>query len=237
MSQAVYAMLSRQQGLVHEMQSVANNIANASTSGYKSDRALFVEYLVGTGADNPSLSMGGLGAHTFDLSAGGLESTGGPLDLAVNGEGYFAVQSLEGQRLTRAGHFQLSSDGLLITADGLPVLSAGGGPIIFPPDAASISIGADGSISVDGEPLERIGVFRPAGDLLKEAGTLFSAPGGYALAEEATLVQGALEQSNVVPVIEIARMIDVQRAYDAGQSLLEAEDGRVSQIINALRER
>ncbi len=237
MSNAIYTMLSRQAGLVNELQSVSNNIANASTTGFKADRAIFAEYLVPTGADTASLSIGRLAGHAFELSQGGLSSTGGTFDLAVQGEGYFVVQTEQGPRLTRAGHFQLSADGTLINAEGLPVMNAGGGPINLPPEAERVGIGADGTISVNGEPFDRVGVVAPNGELLREMGTLFSAADGYAQAENAVVVQGALEQSNVVPVLEVARMIEVQRAYDAGQSLLEAEDQRVSQIISALRPR
>jgi flagellar basal-body rod protein FlgF len=237
MSNSIYAQLARQAGLMQEMQVVANNLANASTTGYKTDRAVFAEFLVATGGENDSLSMGGLAGHSFKFEQGALNFTGGKFDLAVQGDGFFGIETAQGPRLTRAGHFQLSADGNLIDAYGNNVLGAGGNPITIPPEATDIAIGGDGSISYNGQLVDRIGVFIPEGQLLRDSNTLFSAPEGYAAVETTGVVQGALEQSNVSPVLEVARMIEVQRAYEAGQSLLEREDQRINQLINAVRER
>lgn len=237
MSNAIYTSLTRQQGLMQEMQVVANNLANSSTTGYKSDRAIFAEFLVGTGPDQDSLSMGGLGGHAFRLEQGDTSFTGGRFDLAVQGEGFFVVQTGNGPRLTRAGHFQLSPESTLIDGFGNSVLGAGGNPITIPEEASEVAIGNDGSISVDGQLIDRVGVVIPEGELERDSNTFFSAPGGYAQFEEAVVLQGALEQSNVSPVLEVARMIEVQRAYEAGQAMLEREDDRINQLITALRER
>lgn len=237
MSNSIYASLARQAGLMQELQVVANNLANASTTGYKTDRAIFAEFLVATGNGSDSLSMGGLAGHAFKFDQGALNQTGGKFDLAIQGDGFFAVQTPQGPRLTRAGHFQLSGEGNLIDANGNNVLGTGGNPITIPPEATQISIGGDGSVSFDGQLVDRIGVFVPEGQLLRDSNTLFSAPEGYAAVETTGVVQGALEQSNVSPVLEVARMIEVQRAYEAGQSLLEREDQRITQLISAVRER
>lgn len=237
MSNAIYASLARQQGLMQEMQVVANNLANSSTTGYKSDRAIFSEYLVGTGTSQDSLSMGGLGGHAFKLEQGDMKFTGGQFDLAIQGDGFFVVQTPQGPRLTRAGHFQLSPSSTVIDGEGNTVLGAGGNPITIPEDATEVSIANDGSISANGQLIDRVGVVKQQGELMRDSNTLFSAPEGYAQFEEATVVQGALEQSNVLPVLEVARMIEVQRAYEAGQAMLEREDDRISQLINAVRER
>ncbi len=237
MSNAIYASLARQQGLMQEMQVVANNLANSSTTGYKTDRAIFAEFLVGTGPSQDSLSMGGLAGHAFKFEHGALNLTGGQFDLAVQGEGFFVLQTAEGPRLTRAGHFQLSPESTLVDGAGNSVLGAGGNPITLPEDATQIMIGNDGSISANGQLIDRVGVVIAQGDLLRDSNTLFSAPGGYAQFEEATVVQGALEQSNVSPVLEVARMIEVQRAYEAGQAMLEREDDLINQLITAVRER
>ena len=116
------------------------------------------------------------------------------------------------------------------------MLGSSGNPITLPPEATQVSVGGDGSVSYDGQLVERIGVFIPEGQLLRDSNTLFGA-GGYAPVETTGIVQGALESSNVSPVLEVARMIEVQRAYEAGQSLLEKEDQRITQLINAVRER
>ena len=237
MSNAIYATLARQHGLMQEMQVVSNNLANSSTTGYKTDRAIFAEFLVGSDSGNTSLSMGSLAGHAFEMEQGGLKVTGGQFDVAVQGDGFFSIEPPQGPRLTRAGHFQLSADGTLVDMIGNSVLGAGGGPIQIPVEASQISISADGTISADGELIEQIGVVIPDGELMRDSNTYFSAPGGFGNATDFNVVQGALEQSNVSPVLEVARMIEVQRAYEAGQTLLEREDQRIGQVISTIRER
>ena len=235
MSNSIYATLARQDGLLKELQVVANNIANTNTTGYKTDRAVFAEYLMATGPDSPSLSMGGLAGHSFDLTQGTVKFTGSQFDLAIQGNGFFAVETDGGQRLTRAGAFQLSSDGQLITPDGAPVLSSGSAPIQIPPEAEALSIAGDGTISADGQIIDQLGIFTPQGPLQRDTDTRFIAEGGMQQSETATVLQGALEASNVSPVLEMARMIEVQRAYEAGQTALEREDQRITQLISTVR--
>lgn len=237
MSNSIYATLSRQDGLLKELQVVANNIANTNTTGYKTDRAVFAEYVMATGADSPSLSMGGLAGHSFDLTQGTVKFTGGQFDLAVQGDGFFAIETDAGQRLTRAGAFQLSAEGDLVTADGARVLSDGNTPIQIPPDIENLAIAGDGTISANGQIIGQVGIFTPNGQLQRDTDTRFIADGGTQAAQGATVLQGALEASNVSPVIEMARMIEVQRAYEAGQTVLEREDQRVTQFISTVRDR
>ena len=237
MSNSIYATLSRQDGLLKELQVVTNNIANTNTAGYKTDRAVFAEYLITTGADSPSLSMGALAGHSFDLTQGTVKFTGGQFDLALQGEGFFAIETDAGQRLTRAGGFQLSADGELITGDGARVLNSGNTPIQIPPEAERLAISGDGTISADGEIIDQVGIFTPNGQLQRDTDTRFVADGGFKLAQGVSVLQGALEASNVSPVLEMARMIEVQRAYEAGQTVLEREDQRITQLISTVRDR
>ena len=235
MSNAVYISLGRQAGLAQELSMVANNLANSSTTGYKTDRAIFSEYIQASGNEDPSISMGWLSAHTYELSQGAVQATGNTYDLALQGDGFFAVETDRGVRLTRAGHFQQDPAGRLTDAQGNTVLGAGGNQITIPDNASLITIGADGSISADGQLIDRVGVFETEGDLVRDADTLFEPLAGYAPFEAGQMIQGALEQSNVSPVEEIARMIAVQRAYEAGQSMMEREDQRITQLITTLR--
>ncbi len=237
MSNAIYATLTRQNGLMQEMQVVANNLANSSTTGYKADRAIFAEFLASTGPKTPSISMGALAAHTFNFDEGGLKFTNGQFDLAIQGDGFFVIETAQGQRLTRAGHFQLSAESILVNANGDNVLGAGGGAITIPEDATNIQISGDGTISVSGALIGQVSIVTANGPVLRDSNTQFSAPDGFTETQTATVIQGALEQSNVTPVLEVARMIEVQRAYEAGQALLEREDKRITQLITALRER
>lgn len=237
MPMSVYASLGRQEGLMREMEVVANNLANSSTVGYKSDRAIFSEFIVSGGRDAPSVSMGGLGGHAFDLTQSSLAFTGSNFDIALQGEGYFLVRTEAGDRLTRAGHLQLSAEGELIDSNGNAILEAGGNPITLPPTIEQLSIGNDGSIAADGQLIGQIGIVVPNDQILRDSNTYFVAPNGVRPTEEATIIQGALEQSNVSPVLEVSRMIEVQRAYEAGQAMLEREDQRISQVITAVRQR
>ena len=149
----------------------------------------------------------------------------------------FAIETDAGQRLTRAGGFQLSADGELITGDGARVLNSGNTPIQIPPEAERLAISGDGTISADGEIIDQVGIFTPNGQLQRDTDTRFTAEGGFQLAQGVSVLQGALEASNVSPVLEMARMIEVQRAYEAGQTVLEREDQRITQLISTVRDR
>jgi flagellar basal-body rod protein FlgF len=229
-----YTTLNRQSGLMREMQVVANNIANISTTGFRREGVVFSEYVARLDGD-PSLSMAQAKTRSVDLQQAGLSTTGGTFDFAIQGDGFFQVSTPQGPRLTRAGSFTPSATGELVNMDGHQLLDGGGAPVFVPPDAGQISMAADGTLSANGVPLAKIGLWQPTDPLTlrHEGGTLFSAS-GMEPAEGATLMQGMLEDSNVEPVSEIARMIDVQRAYELGQTFLDREDARVRGVIQTL---
>lgn len=235
MENAIYATLTRQSGLMREMQVVANNLANMSTSGFKREGVIFSEYVKALD-EAPSLSMARASARNVDLSQGELEQTGGQFDFAVLGDGFFLIETPEGERLSRAGHFTPSPEGILLNPDGYPLLDAGGAPVAIPPDAKRIAMARDGTLSAEGQPFGRIGLWAPADPLSLRhvAGTLFSADAPEPMEEGGTIMQGYLEASNTNPIPEVARMIEVQRAYELGQSLLEREDKRIRDVIETL---
>jgi len=234
MDAAGYTTLTRQSGLMREMAVVANNIANASTTGFRREGVVFSEYVAAFGAD-PSLSMAHASPRHVDLTQATVSQTGGSFDFAIQGEGFFLVETPQGERLTRAGSFTPSAEGELVTADGYRLLDAGGAPVFVPPDARSIALASDGTLSADGQPLTRLGLWQPTYPLAlrHQSGTLFDG-GALEPVEGATILQGRLEDSNVQPVSEIARMIGVQRAYELGQKFLDAEDERVRGVIQTL---
>lgn len=242
MDNAIYTMLTRQSGLMREFTTVANNVANMGTTGFKAEHGVFSEYIrnIETGADQPngatSLSMGRLGAHATDLSDGSLKVTGGELDMALSGDGFFQVQTPAGQRLTRAGHFMLNAERILVNPQGHPVLDTGGGEIAIPQEAASIKVGRDGTISSDGIELGRVGVFTADTLSLRREGNNLWTGANVQNVETPNIASGFLEDSNVNPVLEMARMTEVQRHYDAGQSLLDLEDERIRSVARALRQ-
>lgn len=237
MDNAGYTQLTRQSGLMREMQLIANNIANASTTGYKTEGALFSEFVKALDRDHGSLSMANAAVRQTNFTQGTLTQTGGPFDLAIEGEGFFQVLTPQGERLTRAGSFTPNENGDLVTMDGFPVLGAGGAPVFVPRDAGPIAIGGDGTISAGGDPIGQIGLVVPDDPtaLTREGGTHFIAEGPVAPALDARMVQGFLEQSNVNPIIQIGRMIEVQRAYELGQSFLEQEHERIGKVIDSVR--
>ena len=235
MADAGTVILSRQAGLLRELDTIAHNVANLDTAGFRRGGVVFSEHVSAGGPGGGSTSMAGLRARWHDLAPAEAKPTGAPLDVAIRGEGFLAVQTPDGIRLTRAGHLGLSDAGEIITPDGHPVLSADGASIAIPPDAGRITIAADGEISADGEQVERLGVFvAEPGTLDRAAGTMLAPRDGYRPADEPQVMQGFLEGSNVDAVREIARMIEVQRGYELGRSLMDREHDRLMDVIDRL---
>jgi flagellar basal-body rod protein FlgF len=236
MDNSSYTTLSRQSGLLRQMQTVANNIANMSTTGFRREGVIFSEYVHDTGPGQDSLSMAGSQTRHADMSQAPLAQTGGQFDFAIDGPGFFLIETPEGQQLTRAGSFTPNEQGDLVTQDGHLVLDAGGAPIFIPPDSRNVAMASDGTLSADGRPIGELGVWQPTdpNTLQHQAGTRFAADGVEPLFEGFTVRQGFLEGSNVDPVSEIARMIEVSRAYEAGQGFLDKEDARIRAVITAL---
>jgi flagellar basal-body rod protein FlgF len=235
MDNSSYTILTRQTGLARELQVVANNIANLATTGFRSEGVIFSEYIQGV-THGESLSMGMGNVHNTNFAQGVLTQTGGSLDFGIEGDGYFLVETPRGERLTRAGAFAANAQGELVTYDGFRVLDAGGAPIFVPSDAGPLSVSSDGTLSVNGAPIAQLGVVRPNAplDLVREDGVMFRADAGFEQAQDARVAQGFTEGSNVNSVGQLARMIEVQRAYEMGQSFLESEDERVRTALKTL---
>ncbi|GKY86689.1 flagellar hook-basal body complex protein [Sinisalibacter aestuarii] len=237
MDNAGYTTLTRQSGLMAEMQAVAHNIANASTTGYRREGVVFSEFVRALAPGDPSLSMATASVRDTRLDQAPLTQTNGSFDLAIEGEGFFMIEGPEGPMLTRAGAFTPAPTGELTTLDGYRLLDAGGAPVFAPPDGGQIAIAADGTMSADGQPLAQIGLWLPADplDMRHRDGVRFEVPGGAEpLIEGATILQGYLEASNVDPIGEVARMIEIQRAYEQGQSFLDREHERIRAVIETL---
>jgi flagellar basal-body rod protein FlgF len=230
-----YVSLTRQSGLMREMQAIAHNIANASTTGYRREGVLFSEFVRGLAGQEAPLSMAAANARQTVLTQGSLTDTGGQLDIAIEGPGFFRIGTAAGERLTRAGHFALDAEGTVVNPDGRPLLDDGGAPIQVPP-GASLSLARDGTLSAAGAPLARIGLVAPEdpAQLRRAAGVLLEATGATVPVEGSVLLQGFLEDSNVSPIAEMARMIAVQRAYEAGQAFLDREDQRIRNVVQTL---
>lgn len=235
MGTSVYSALSRQSGLMHEMQVVANNIANSATTGFRSEGLIFSEY-VKSAPGQESLSMARGNIRNTSLEQGNLNQTNGPFDIAIEGEGFFMLETPAGNRLTRAGHFSPNAAGELVNPDGNRVLDNGQAPVFIPAGVESVSIGSDGTYSADGRQLGQIGLFRPVDDapIIREDGVMFRVEGEVEPTEEPLVLQGFLEGSNVNAIHQMSRMIEVQRAYEMGQSFLTSEDERIRSAIENL---
>lgn len=227
--------ITRQMGLMAEMRAVANNIANAGTTGFRRTDVVFTEHIDAT-PEGESVSMAVARGGSIDLTQGAIAYTGGTYDLAIEGEGFFLLETPQGQRLTRAGTFSPDAAGNLATPAGHAVLSPGGAPVTIPAAAGDIVISTDGTVTADGQPVGQIGLVRPeeTRTLKSEPGPMFATEAELLPVEGATIRQGHLESSNVNAVMEITRMIEVQRAYELGQAFLDRESDRRSKLVDTL---
>lgn len=236
MDSTSFVTLNRQAGLLKEMETVAHNIANMATNGYRRESVIFSEFVVNTGRNDASISMAHANARSSDMSQGALVQTNGTFDFAIEGPGFFLVATPEGDRLTRAGSFTPSAEGNLVAPDGALLLDAGGAPVFVPADANRVSLGADGTLSADGNPLAQIGLWEPADPnaITRAKGVRFDPGDAPIPTGEAKIVQGFVERSNVDPVSELTRMIEIQRAYELGRTFLDREDERVRGAIRTI---
>lgn len=236
MDNAAYATLTRQTGLRNELHTLAHNVANVSTMGFQREALIFSEFVEETGERREGLSMAAARTRLTDRSQGQLVQTGGHFDLAIEGEGYFLLETPDGLRLTRSGSFTPNAAGELVAPDGARLLDSGRAAVFIPDGVGSPHISADGSLSADGVPLGEIGLFVPAEpiQMTRAAGARFAVEGEIVDVPEPRMAQGFLEQSNVDPVLEISRLIEVQRAYETGGNFLNAEDDRIRNVIRTL---
>lgn len=242
MENTSYVALSRQATLRRQMDVIANNLANMSTHGYKGGSMMFVEHLVKSkGGENlltPKMSYVRDIATLTDTSAGPMETTGNPLDIAIQGEGFFVIDTPEGTRYTRNGRMQLDNTGQLVNQLGQPVLADGGAPIVFAPEDTEIVVSPDGTVSTNNGELGKLQIvtFDNLQDLERTAGAQFIADPENApqAVETATVLQGAVEGSNIEPIREMANMIAVHRAYDGVKNFIDREDERQRSMIRDL---
>ena len=226
-----YLALSRQAALERQMATVANNLANATTTGYRAEHMVFEETLHRAGRQRVAFVQDvGLAR---DLSPGPITQTGNPLDLAIEGSGYLAFATDGGTGYGRAGRLEVAPDGRLVDSNGRAVLDDGGNAILLAADETAISIAGDGTVSGGNGPIARIGVYGFANEqALRRAGDgLFTTTGPAAPAEGARVVQGALEGSNVQPVLEMTTMLASVRAFEGAQRLLDTEHELERQAI------
>lgn len=228
MDNALYVGLSRQMTLRRELDVVANNIANANTTGFKVE-----DLIVKTDEAKPAKTLDGSSAVKFvldsgvarDFTQGAMTKTGGDFDLAIEGKGFFRVQTASGDRYTRDGRFTTNPQGQLTTQSGNLVLDDGGGPLNIDPTLGPVNIGKDGTVSQGAVRVGKIAVVRPdnLASMAKDGDNLYRNTTNTTLqaAPDAFVHQGMLEASNVQPVIEITKLIEVQRAYEGIAKMMD----------------
>jgi flagellar basal-body rod protein FlgF len=238
MENSLLVALSSQGVLRRSLDLVANNLANIDTAGFKAERMVVIEAPVAS----PKPYTDGPPRTTFvrdlasvrDASDGRLEDTGNALDVALQGDGYFVLTTPDGERYTRNGHFRLDAGGNLVSEDGHAVQGEGGQPIAATAEDAAIGVTHDGTMTSERGAIGKLRVVRFA-----DPGALEPAADGLALAGDQvveempapTVLQGMIEKSNVEPILEIERMIRVQRAYDQAKTVIDREDERIRKMI------
>ena len=240
MDRMIYLSMSGAKATMQRQDVLANNLANASTVGFRAELQAFRAVPVnGSGASTRVFALESTPGH--DDSAGPIQTTGRPLDVAMRGNAWLAVQSLQGtEAYTRAGALEVSAGGQLVTAGGLTVVGDGG-PIDIPPDTR-VSIGADGTVSAvtangAAQPVGRLKLVTPETPLERGEDGLFRAAGGDLPADPTAQVQdGALEGSNVSPVQTMISMIAAARQFETQMKLLqtaEADERAAAQLLGS----
>ena len=219
MSSGLYVALSAQVALERRLTSIANNVANANTTGYRAEEVKFDSVLAAAG--DGSVAFSSPGDSFISRRGGPVSHTGNPLDVAVQGDGWLAISLPNGTTAyTRDGRLHMSATGELKSVEGLSVLDPGGSPLLIDPTAGEVHIGDDGTITQNGKQVGALGLFAiPAGAQLDRAENASVIPNVPAQPVEDLTAngvrQGYLEGANINPVLEMSRLIEVTRAFDS----------------------
>jgi flagellar basal-body rod protein FlgF len=219
MASGIYTAMSGAVAQSQALDVTANNIANADTTGFRAERISFAEAL----SQKPDMIHTGIAGAAPDASMGPMHDTGNPLDCALAGDGFFAVDTPHGVRYTRAGDFRLDDGGRLVTAEGFAVRAQGGGDLSVPPGTGELHIEGDGSLVADGQPVGQIQVaqFAP-GSLSREGKNLFVASRGpQGGGEPPEVLSGTLEGGNFEVVRGVIDLVKISRTYEALHRMVE----------------
>ncbi len=225
MNNAIYIALSRQTGLFRNLDVTANNVANVSTPGFKGETVAFEQFLVNDKDNfNRKIAFSNDVSTFMDFKDGAVAKTGRDLDVALEGKGFFKIETPEGVRYTRRGNFSLNSEREIVTSDGFKVLGNDGNPISILEDDRDIKISADGTLRVGqtGEQRGQIGVvnFATPQKLKHLDSGLYEASEPELTDAPAKMLQGYVEQSNVSPVTELTNLININRSVSGVTSFM-----------------
>jgi len=236
MENSIYLALSRQMTLQTNMDIVANNVANMNTNGFRAQNIAFEEYISDPGHGDDPLSFSYDYGEYQNTAPGSQQQTGNPYNVALNGPGFMGIQSPTGETVyTRDGNFQRAADGKLVTSAGYPVMGQGGA-ITIPDNSIEINIDQRGVVSnQDGELGQLMVVEFDNVQMLEAMGNnVYHSPDAGTPSIKTTVAQGFLEGSNVKPVVEITRMIEILRNFQSTQRILQTEHDRLRSAIQAL---
>lgn len=241
MNSGIYAALSGSIAAMKRMDVISNNLANVNTPGYKKDKMLFESMLAG--AVNPPAVPQASTADPIlqkenifvDYAAGSVAQTGNTLDLSIDGDGFFAVQTPQGRAYTRQGNFRLAADGALVTSDGHPVMGQNGSIRI---QGSHVEVDPKGVVMVDGVATGTITIvdFPKPYNLTKLSSSQFipANPDVSPLAANGSISQGQLEGSNVETITEMVQMIETSRYFDTCQRVIKGFDDMAGKAVNEL---
>ena len=237
MQGSIYVSLSSQIALERRLSTLADNVANANTTGFRATEVKFNEVLATTGATD--VSFVDEGQDYLSSANGGLKTTGSALDFAIRGDAWFMIETPTGKMLTRDGRFTLTDTGQLVNIDGYPVLDPGEAPIQLDPDGEAPKAGRDGGLSQDGFRRGAIGMFsadfRNGFTRKAPIGIVPNIPPEPVIdAESAGLLQGYIENSNVNAMAEMSRLIVISRAFDNISSMNRSTEDTFKQAIRTL---
>jgi flagellar basal-body rod protein FlgF len=222
MDNSIYITLSRQMALFRDLEVSANNLANVNTTGYNASNLMFSEYLVKDNARKDAYLNDPLTYR--DTTNGAMKVTGNALDVAINGRAYFPVQTPQGTRYTRSGNFQTDANGTLVTVEGYAVLGADGGQIAMPDNTINVAINGVGQVMADGNDVGQIGMMQFANEqaMTRLGNNLYTANEVPVQSDDARMVQGAIETSNVSAIGEMTRVMELSRNVGNTAKFIEA---------------
>lgn len=236
-----YIALSRLIAQQRALDVRASNVANMNTPGYKAENVVFSDYMLKQrGVSSPpggqTIQMVQDRATYRDFDEGQMLKTGNPLDLALQGSGFFSVSTAQGTRYTRAGRFSLSPAGQIVDVGGNPLLGTDGRPITVPPDSAVLTVDKDGTVNSDEVPIGKFAVveFDKQQSLQAEGNSLFNTTQTALPATKTDIMQGSIEGSNVQAIAEVARMMAEMREFEFASQFVDGEAQREQTAIDRI---
>lgn len=237
MQPGLYVALSSQVALERRLTTIADNVANAGTVGFRATGVKFEDLVSGMGKG--SMSFVSTGETYLSTVSGGMKETGNPLDMAIKGEAWFGIQTPQGLIMTRDGRFTIQPNGQLVSIEGHPVVDAGGAEILLDPQAGPPVVSADGIIRQGGNLVGGIGLFEftPGADFVRYGNSGVvppTEPQPVVDSIDVGVMQGFVENSNVDPVLEMTRLIQVQRAFENMAALTRSSETSLDEAVKAL---